>query len=116
MILIFGILMGFANKYLAELTDEEVMVERAVRFLSKAMELKTGCPALIFDTACAYLHYSEALDNLEALETSLSLFESLLQNHRTVLLNHPEWLFQYGCALDWLGEYTSEEKDFARAI
>ena len=108
--------LGFANKYLAELTDEEVMVERAVRFLSKAMELKTGCPALIFDTACAYLHYSEALDNLEALETSLSLFESLLQNHRTVLLNHPEWLFQYGCALDWLGEYTSEEKDFARAI
>jgi tetratricopeptide (TPR) repeat protein len=108
--------LGRAHKHAADLTDDEAMVERAPRFLSKAMDLKPSCPALTFDAASAYLHYSEAIDDMAALEQAISLFESLLQNHRGALLNHPEWVFEYGLALDWLSEYTSEEKDFARAI
>jgi tetratricopeptide (TPR) repeat protein len=108
--------LGLAHKHAADLTEDEVMIERAPRFLSKAMDLKPSCPALAFDAASAYLHYSEAIDDITALEQAIALFESLLQNHRSALLNHPEWLFEYGRALDWLGEYTGEEKDFARAI
>lgn len=108
--------LGLANKHCADLTDEIAMIERAVRFLSKAMELKPSCPSLIFDAACAYLHHSEALDDMTTLERAIELFESLIQNHRGALLNHPEWLFEYASSLDWLGEYTLEEKDFLRAI
>jgi tetratricopeptide (TPR) repeat protein len=108
--------LGLAHKHAADLTDEEAMVERAPRFLSKAMDLKPSCPALTFDAARAYLHYSEAIDDMAALEQAILLFESLLQNHRGTLLNHPEWIYEYGLALDWLGECTGEEKDFSRAI
>ncbi len=107
---------GLANKHSADLTDEAPMIERATRFLSKAMELKPSCPSLIFDAACAYLHHSEAMDDTTSLEHAIFLFEQLVQNHRGALLNHPEWLFEYACALDWLGEYSDDEKDFTRAI
>jgi tetratricopeptide (TPR) repeat protein len=108
--------LGLANKHGAELTDEAAMIERASRFLSKAMELKPSCPSLVFDAACAHLHYSEAMDDTPSLEQAIFLYEQLVQNYRSALLNHPEWIFEYACALDWLGEYSEEEKDFTRAI
>jgi len=109
-------MLGLAHKHAADLTDEEAMIERAARFLSKAMDLKSCCPALLFDTACAFLHYSEAYDDVASLEHAISLLESLLQTNSTAILHHPEWLFEYACALDWLGECNGQEKDFARAI
>jgi len=108
--------LGLAHKHCADLTDDEPMIERAARFFSKAMDLKPSCPSLIFDGACSFLHYSEALDDLTSLEQAISLFESLFQSHRGALLHHPEWLFEYATALDWLGYFSGEEKDFARAI
>jgi tetratricopeptide (TPR) repeat protein len=108
--------LGLAHKHSADLTDEEAMIERSVRFLSKAMEMKSGCPSLMFDAACAYLHHSEAMDEVGTLDQAIAIFENLVQNHRGALLNHPEWLFEYACCLDWLGEYSGEEKDFTRAI
>ncbi|MDE3046689.1 MAG: hypothetical protein KGJ02_08650 [Verrucomicrobiota bacterium] len=108
--------LGLAHKHIADLTDEEAMVERAARFLAKAMDLKSSCPSLIFDTACAFLHHSEALDDLSSLEHAISLLETLLKTYPAALLHHPEWMFEYACSLDWLGEYSGEEKDFLRAI
>lgn len=108
--------LGLAHQHCADLTGEEPMIERAARFLSKAMDLKPFCPSLTFDAAASYLHYSEALDDLTSLEQSIVLFESLLQNTKGAILHHPEWIFEYGKAIDWLGEHTGEEKDFARAI
>jgi tetratricopeptide (TPR) repeat protein len=108
--------LGLAHKHCADLTDEEPMIERAARFLSKAMDLKPFCPSLNFDAASSYLHYSETLDDLTSLEQAIVLFESLLQNTKGALLHHPEWIFGYARAIDWLGEHTGEEKDFARAI
>jgi predicted Zn-dependent protease len=108
--------LGLAHKHCADLTDEEPMIERAARFLSKAMELKPSCPSLTYDTASSYLHYSEALDDLTSLEQAITLFESLVQNHRGALLHHPEWLFEYAAALEWMADYTGEEKDLFRAI
>jgi Tfp pilus assembly protein PilF len=108
--------LGLAHKHAADLTDEMAMIERAPRFFSKAMDLKPSCPCLTFDTAAAWLHYSEALHDLEALEQSIALFEALLQQNRAALLHHPEWLFEYASALDWLGEFSGEERGFLRAI
>jgi tetratricopeptide (TPR) repeat protein len=80
------------------------------------MELKPSYPPLIFDLAEANLQYSGTVHDLQALERSITLFESLLQNYKTALLHHPEWLFEYACALHLLGEYSGDAKDFARAI
>ena len=41
------------------------------------MDLKPSCPSLIFDAACAYLHHSEALDDMATLQRAIHLFEQL---------------------------------------
>lgn len=108
--------LGMAHKYYADLTNNEDLIERASRFLTKAMDLKPSCPALLFDAASALLLLSEILDDLPSLEQSLSLFEMLLQAHKETLLHHPEWLFQYAVALHWLGDFQDEEAPYIRAI
>jgi tetratricopeptide (TPR) repeat protein len=108
--------LGLAHKYYADLTQDEDLIERANRFLSKAMDLKPSCPSLLFDTASALLQFSEILDDLPSLEQSIYHFETLLQTYKEAILHHPKWLFEYACALEWLGDFTGEEKHFARAI
>ncbi|MBS0625282.1 MAG: hypothetical protein JSS32_04460 [Verrucomicrobia bacterium] len=107
--------LGIAHKLYAEMTDDVEMIERASRFLMRAIDLKPSCPSFIYDTACSLLHYSEVEDSLPSLEQAIALFETLLQNHRDVLLHHPEWLYQYGCALEWMGDFSTEETHFSRA-
>lgn len=108
--------LGLAHKFYADVTNDTDLLERANRFLSKAIDLKPSYPALIFDTACSLLYFSETIDDLSTLESSLYYFETLLQNHKEALLHHPEWLFEYGCANAWLGDYTEESSHFYRAI
>ena len=108
--------LGNAHRHLAALVHHEDLLERACRFLFKAMDLKPSCPALLFDTACTLLQLSEVVDNLPALQNALVLFESLLQSHKTVILQHPEWLFEYACGLEWLADFSAEEVHLHRAI
>ena len=70
----------------------------------------------MFDSACCLLQFSEILDDLPTLEQSIILFELLLQNHKDTLLHHPKWLYEYACALEWLGDFTEEESHYTRAI
>ncbi|MGB7977687.1 MAG: hypothetical protein WCF19_00845 [Chlamydiales bacterium] len=108
--------LGLAHKHYAELTNNEDLIERAHRFLVRAMDLKPACPALLFDSACCLLQFSEMLGDLSSLEQAVLLFELLLQNHKETLLHHPIWLYKYACALEYLGSFTEEEAPYTRAI
>lgn len=108
--------LGLIHKEYANLTQDEDLIERACRFLTRALDLKPSCPALLYDAASAYLENSEIINDLSALEQSISLFEMLLQRNKDAILNHPEWLFEYAKALEWLGEFTDEDVFFVRAI
>ena len=105
-----------AHAAIADLTDDPDMITRASRFFNRAMDLKPACPALIFDAANAYLLSCDLFDSQEDLDAAISLYESLLQNHKDSVLNHPEWLFQYAAALEWLGDFTEDEGQFVRAM
>jgi tetratricopeptide (TPR) repeat protein len=109
-------LLGLAHKLYAALTQNEDLIERANRFLLKAMDLKPACPSLTFDLASALLLFSEIMEDLSSLHQAIDLLESLLQNQKDAILHHPEWLFEYACALEWLGDFTEEEVHFNRAI
>ena len=108
--------LGVAHNLYANLLEDEDLLERSCRFFSRAIHIKPSCPSLIFDTACAYFQLSQMSDDLPALETAIQHFESLLDGHRESVLRHPEWLFQYACALEWLGDFSSEETHYTRAI
>jgi len=108
--------LGSAHKYYADLTDDQDLIERANRFLARAMDLKPACPALLFDAANALYHFSEVMDDLPSLQQAIYHFETLLQNYKDAILHHPEWLYNYALALEWLGDFTEEEPHFTRAI
>jgi tetratricopeptide (TPR) repeat protein len=108
--------LGLTHKYYADLTNDEDLIERASRFLARAMDLKPSCPALLFDTASALLQLSDILSDLPSLEQAVILFEILLQNHKEVLLHHPDWLFQYASAVQSLGDFTEEPHNYIKAI
>ena len=105
-----------AHAEVANLTDDPDLIERSVRFFTRAMDLKPACPSLVFDAANAHLLSFELNDNYKDLDQSIHLYESLLQNQKEALLNHPEWLFKYATALEWLGNYTDEDNHFIRAL
>ncbi len=107
--------LGTAHQLIADITDDVDIIERASRFFIRAIDLKSSCPSFVYDAACALLHYSEVSDSLPSLEQAIALFETLLHNQRSVLLNHPEWLFQYASALEWMGDFSTEESYFLRA-
>jgi tetratricopeptide (TPR) repeat protein len=94
--------LGIAHKFYAELTQDADLIERANRFFSRAIDLKPACPALLHDAATGLLLFSDILDDLPSLEQSILLFEQLLQTFKEAILHHPEWLFNYASALQWL--------------
>ncbi len=107
--------LALAHSYIANLTDDLDMIERSTRFFTRALDLKPACPSLLFDAANAWLLACDLHDDPKDLDQAIYLYESLLQTQNDALLNHPEWLFQYTTALEWLGDYTADETYFARA-
>ena len=108
--------LALAHMKIANLTDDLDMIERSTRFFNRAMDLKPACPTLIFDAANAYLLSFELHDDGKELDLALGLYEMLLQNQKDALINHADWLFRYACALEWLGDYTSDDQNFVRAL
>ena len=108
--------LGSAHSLYADLLEDPELLKRSCRFFNRAIDLKPSYPALIFDTACTYLHLSRITEDLPTLEIAISHFESLLQGYQESILHHPEWLFQYAYALEWLGDFSGEETHYTRAI
>jgi tetratricopeptide (TPR) repeat protein len=108
--------LGTAHAALADLLNDPDLLVRSTRFFTRAQDLKPSYPALQFDAARAYLQFSRLADDLPALQKSIEQFEALLQAHKESILHHPEWLFDYASALEWLGDFSGEEIHYARAI
>ncbi len=108
--------LGLAHFALGKVIDDYVLLSRAEKFIAKAIDLKPSYPPLLFDSARILLHFSKMADDLASLERSVQQFESLLKGHKDSILYHPEWLFEYGLALEWLGDFSEDPSHFARAI
>ncbi len=108
--------LAIVHKLYADLTNHEDLLERANRFFARALDLKSSCPALIFDAACSLLDFSEMMRDLPSLQKAIAHFETLLQTHKEIILYHPGWLVQYAKALEWLSEFTMEEAHLTRAL
>ncbi|MBI3900628.1 MAG: hypothetical protein HY324_00595, partial [Chlamydiia bacterium] len=108
--------LGLVHLYYGKIIEDQELLERSCRFLLKAIDLKPAYPALLFDIASSQLALSQLTSNLSSLEKAIHSFEELLQNHKESLLYHPKWLFEYAHALQWLGDFSSEESHHVKAI
>ncbi len=108
--------LGNAHYALGKMIQAADIMDRAIRFHARAIDLKPSCPALLFDAANALLVQSELRDTQEPLEQALRVYESLLKNQKEAVLHHPEWLYHYAVALDWYAEFTGDENHLIRSI
>ncbi len=99
-------------------TQDLDFLEKACKFYQQAMLIKPCCANLIYDYSATLLKLGELTDNESVLEKAAHYFENLLQNQKNIIINHPEWLYNYGLSLDLLGENNDydEENFYAKAI
>ena len=98
-----------------ELEDID-MLERSIKFFTKAIDLKPVSPAIIFDYAKALTFLAELTLNQKTLEDSIKQFEIALNLQNNAILSHPDWIFYYGSALDLLGDLFEKESYYLKAI
>jgi len=98
-----------------ELQDTD-MLERAVKFYNKAIDIKPSSPAIIFDYAKTLTLLAEFTLNKKNIEEAIKQFENGLNIQKNALLSHPEWIFYYGLALDLLGDLNEKESYYLKAI
>jgi tetratricopeptide (TPR) repeat protein len=108
--------LAVSHAEVANLTDDLDMIERSTRFFARALDLKPSCPSLTFDAANSWLLSCDLHDDPKDLEMAVQLYEILLQGQKESLVNHPEWLFQYATALEWVGDYEDNEREFVKAL
>jgi len=103
--------LAYAHTQIADVTEDPDLFERAGKFYRRAIDLKPCCPSLNFEYALNLSKHGELTLDQEILDEALLQYERTIQDQKESLLQHPEWLFHYGCTLDLMGE-ISEEKSY----
>lgn len=105
---------------LGEIKEDRAMFEKAVRFCGKVIEHGgSGFPQFWNDWGVALMKLAEITEQPKYLELAIQKFELSL-NLPLESLNVEEvdleWVYNYGCAFDMLGELTGEPTHFEKSI
>ena len=106
---------GWTYSLLGELENDPETLELSLRFFQKAIDLHASTYYL-FDHAAALSRLGELTHEQHWLEEASVQFERLLFLQKNAIYLHPDWLFQYACTLDSLGDFHEEEFYYLRAI
>lgn len=112
--------LALSHYALGEITDEQLMYEKAVRFCAKVIENGGGGLSQFWnDWGVAYMKLAEMTLQPHFLEQAIEKFEKAL-NQPTLEINADEvdleWVYNYGCAFDLMGEFTEEACHFEKAV
>lgn len=108
---------GIATAYsiIGQLESDNESFERACRFYTKATDLKVSS-YYIFNHALTLSKLGELTHDQKWIEQAVSQFERALNLQKNAVYIHPEWLFQYACTLDALGDFYEEDFYYLRTI
>lgn len=113
---------GLATSYhlLSEMKDSPSLCEKAVKYYSRATEFDNDMtPDFWNEWGVALLKMCEYTQDKRWVEAASEKFEHsirlfyLLHDPTNI---HPTWLYHYGTALDFLGDFTCDEKFYEKAI
>ncbi len=96
-------------------------IDKCLRAFSRAVEFNPkGWPQLWNDWGVALMKLGEFTGDKHYIEAALVKFENMLKTtshsgYGEEDLN-PEWLYNYGCALDFLGEFYIDQDYYEKAI
>jgi tetratricopeptide (TPR) repeat protein len=106
--------------YIGEYWNDSQQVENAVNCFQKACDLG-GQSSFQFwnDWGLALMKLSELTNDKNYLEAAIQKFEKVINLQEEVFYHRhyePEWLYNYGCALDFLGDFSEEVSHYEKAI
>jgi tetratricopeptide (TPR) repeat protein len=108
---------GIAKVYtrVGDTEDDVEAFEKAVRFYSKAIDLKPTI-GYYFEYAFALSRLGEMKEDPHLLKQAVSYFEYALQAQKNALYMHPEWLYHYAITLDLLGDLSDDETLYQKSL
>jgi len=112
--------MALAHFALGELKEEQTLFEKAVRYCSRVIECGgEGFAQFWNDWGVALLKLAEMTQEMSHVEMAIEKFERALKSpiqHMEKEDVDLEWVYNYGCALDLLGDLKGEPAHFEKAV
>lgn len=113
---------GLATAYysLGEYWGDSQQIENATSSFQKVFDFGGHhFPQFWNDWGLAYMKLSELTHNKSYLEIAIQKFETVINIREGVVSSNiceVEWLYNYGCALDFLGDFTEETSHYEKAV
>jgi tetratricopeptide (TPR) repeat protein len=112
--------LALAHFALGELTEEQALFEKAVRYCSLVIECGGGGFAQFWnDWGVALMKLAEMTHQSSYVEMAIEKFERALKQPMQNIENEDvdlEWVYNYGSAFDLLGDLTEEPCHFEKAV
>lgn len=99
--------------------NDSSMLEEALKYFAKAAELyEVDTPALYNEWGVCLMRLAEATYERPHIEAAVAKFQKAVHEHDGTIDGEidPEWLYNYGCSLDFLGDFTNNPSCYERAI
>lgn len=103
---------------LAELNQNQALYQKASRFFGEVVKLGGDLPCYWNDWGVALMKIGEMTNEISIILEAVEKFEGAIQcfNRKGVGKADPDWFYNYGSALDWLGGCSANPHYFERAI
>lgn len=117
-----ALLHGMALAYyaLGELLVESTMIEVSITFFQRLGEKQPELPLnLLNDWGVALMKLGEMTNGQSYIEEAAEKFELAINRHLALGSNADidlEWLYNYGCAMDFLGDFHEESVYYEKAV
>jgi tetratricopeptide (TPR) repeat protein len=112
---------GLAVSYfsLGDFWGDSKHLENAIRCYQRVLEFGgQHFPQFWNDWGVSLMKLSELNNDKSYLEDALDKFETMLNTYseENEHPHEPEWLYNYGCALDFMGDYTEDSIYYEKAV
>lgn len=112
--------LALAHFALGDLRNDAKLVEQAVKHCAKAVACGGKHVTLQFwnDWGVALMKLAEMNNDQDSLELAIEKFVHAIGTENPEDDSEPsdiDWLYNYGCALDFLGDFTNDANDYEKA-
>jgi tetratricopeptide (TPR) repeat protein len=112
--------MSLAYLSIGELSADSDMIEQAIQCYPRVLELGGQTyPQFWNDWGVALMKLAELTNDQKSVEAAIEKFECAINQHaqsNSKVACEVEWLYNYGCALDFLGDFTQNSSDYEKAV
>ncbi len=107
--------MGISYLWMGDLTDDEEHYQQALLHFSQSKDFARTCPSAYNNWGLALLRLGDLLHDEDYIAQAVEKFRLAIEGGEQTYLD-PDYLYNYACALDFLGDFTEDSKDYEESI